>query len=713
MLETHLKPLKHLLSLIQNGELVLPDFQRDFVWDPGAVEELIESIMSTYPSGSLLFLKHSGKGFRIREFQGSPPLKSQAGASSLVLDGQQRLTSLYQAFFGKGEHRFFLTVKELIESGDIESAVWHESTKKCQRNGYDQIAVQAERLICPLQVVMGEGYDNWVDSVMDLRPEQGELAKDLRSQLRQVSKDWIQKILDYHFPVVTLPEETPIDAVCKMFETLNRRGVKLTVFELLMARSFANDVSLRTLWETAKEENPILEQFDIDPYYVLQIISLLSGGTLRRSEILEIESVIVSQYWKAATESLSSSIEFLRRNCGVLTPSLLPYNTMLVPLASAWARTREIKGPQEAVRREKFEQWFWASVFSQAYENSPSSRAVSDFKDLNAWVQGNEKEPYGLRALHFNPSMFFEITPKQRALYRGVLALIASNNALDFHNAEKLTFDYLEKNKVDDHHIFPQNYLKSDVDQIKVNCILNRTLIDKKTNIRISDKAPSAYLAEMELEIGKGRLDAILASHLINTTHLRNDDFDNFTQDRAQSLLVFLKEKLRREIAPNPNMQVLDEEEIEEVDDAPDIRSKYDPSLINSNPDKLLDGLPIEIAELFTLFTNRLLEKRPDVWWKSNIRKVVFWSPEKVFLTLRMSKTGLHFVTFTNGDALENVAPIIQRDNGGALWGRLKLKTKADLEKVISAALESHTRLLAAASKGKSTSWWAMASKAQ
>jgi len=248
--ETNPKPLKLLLTQIHNGELALPDFQRDFVWDPSAIEELIESIMRNYPAGSLLFLKHGGEGFQVREFEGAPALKSQMGTSYLVLDGQQRMTSLYQAFYGKGEHRFFLDIKELMESGDIEAAVWHESEKRCQRQGLLKVETQAEKLICPLQVVMGEGFDSWIDSIMELRPEKAESAKELRAQLRQVNKDLVQPILDYQFPVITLGDNTPLDAVCKMFETLNRRGVKLTVFELLMARSFANKVSLRQLWDS-------------------------------------------------------------------------------------------------------------------------------------------------------------------------------------------------------------------------------------------------------------------------------------------------------------------------------------------------------------------------------------------------------------------------------------------------------------------------------
>jgi hypothetical protein len=709
--ETNPRSLKLLLNQIQGGELALPDFQRDFVWDPHAIEELIESIMRNYPAGSLLLLKHGGDGFQVREFEGAPSLKSSMGTSYLVLDGQQRLTSLYQAFYGCGEHRFYLNIRELIEGGDIEAAVWHESEKKAERRGLEKIGYQAEHLTCPLKFVMGDGFDSWIDSVMELRPEKDEAARELRSQLRQVNKEWIQPILDYQFPVVTLGEKTPLDAVCTMFETLNRRGVKLTVFELLMARSFANNVSLRQLWDKAVSDNSVLSQFDADPYYVLQVISLLCGKSIKRSEILNLEPKVIQNHWLAATNALVESFEFLRRNCGILSPGILPYQTMVVPMAAVWAKTTDIKGPQEAVRKEKFEQWFWASVFAQVYENGPTSRAVSDYKELESWMRGGDKEPFALRALYFNPDMFFEITPKQRALYRGTIALVTANGALDFHKAEKLTFDYLEKNKVDDHHIFPQNYLKKHGDTSKVNCVLNRTLIDKITNIRISDKAPSDYLEEVETEVGKKNLQKILASHLIPFESLESDDFDEFLRARSRILMEQLTDRMKREIPVTPPMVVVEDDEFEEEDEALNPRDRYDAALINAHPTELLAEMPTHVQQLFGEMTKALLVQLPSAWWKSNTRKVVFWSPEKVFFSARISKTGLHFVAFTDGKPLEGVEQIVQKDQGGALWGRIKLKDVKDLSRVLAALAESHSRIQGAVKEGRATSWWAMTRK--
>ncbi|MBL7672058.1 MAG: DUF262 domain-containing protein [Bdellovibrionaceae bacterium] len=706
--ETNPKALKDLLSQINMGELALPNFQRDFVWDPGATEELIESIMRKYPAGSLLFLKHDGTGFDVREFEGAPKLSSKSSASYLVLDGQQRMTSLYQAFFGKGDHRFFLDLKVLGDSEDIEEAVWHETTVRCERQKLSTIAVQAERLICPLEVLMGRkgGFHAWVDEIMEQRTEKGEEAREIRNELREVHEKWIVPILDYHFPVITLASSTPLSAVCKMFETLNRRGVKLGPFELLMARAFASQVSLRDLWDKALVDYPVLEDYKIDPYYLLQVVSLLKAHTIKRADVLNLSASIITDNWEKSVHGLGRSLEFLRKELGILSAELIPYNTMLVPLAAMWTELEEMKGPQVGASREKLSQWFWASVFSQAYEKGPSSRAVSDYKELVTWIVENGLEPRALRGISFSPAMFFEVTPKQRALYRGTIALAISSGALDFHKAEKLTFDYLESNKVDDHHLFPQNFLKGKkVPEARVNCVLNRTLIDKVTNIRISDKAPSKYVNEMVKDLGEDKVKKIFSSHVISFESLKKDDFEEFLAVRSKELFGELQKKLNRSVPETAPVIEEEDDTFDEEDSSP--RDRVDQSLVNVHPEKFLEDQPKWVDQHFQKLTKELQSINPEIWWKLKKRSLSFFSPSKHFLTVRISKNGLRMTAFTRGKSIPGVEPIIQKDRGGELWGRFSLGKEDDFKKVMDTLRFSLTQMEEALRAGEATAWWA------
>lgn len=111
--DTNPRELKQLLEQIQNGDAVLPEFQRDFVWDPNATQDLIVSIAMNYPAGSLLRIRNTQNLFANREFQGAPKIAGHR-PTFLVLDGQQRMTSLYQAFYGVGDHRYYLSLRSTL-----------------------------------------------------------------------------------------------------------------------------------------------------------------------------------------------------------------------------------------------------------------------------------------------------------------------------------------------------------------------------------------------------------------------------------------------------------------------------------------------------------------------------------------------------------------------------------------------------------------------
>jgi len=114
--------LSYLLGSIHQRRLALPDFQRDFVWMPRATEQLIESIARSFPAGSLLFYPFQPNTFKPRSVENAPALNGDP--LELVLDGQQRLTSLYQAFYRVGDHRYFMDLRRLMEDADVQEAVF-------------------------------------------------------------------------------------------------------------------------------------------------------------------------------------------------------------------------------------------------------------------------------------------------------------------------------------------------------------------------------------------------------------------------------------------------------------------------------------------------------------------------------------------------------------------------------------------------------------
>jgi len=540
--DTNPKGLKDLLAEINSRTMVLPDFQRDFVWEPSATQELIVSIASDYPAGSILRVRDEKRVFAAREFEGAPRLNDYKH-TFLVLDGQQRLTSLYQAFFGVGEHRYFLDLKKLIDGADFEEAISFERAKTKRAKALEDFKYQAEGMVLPLSVLKsgGGGFLDWMLKATD------ELPSAERSQrldaFKSINARWIKPIDEYRFPVVTLSSETEPAALCTIFETLNRTGVKLSVFELLTARFWPNNINLRALWDKAREDYAILEDFEVDPYYVLQAVALASrkAPSCKRSDVLNLETGDIEKWWSPVIVGLATALDILREDCKVMLPKWLPYQTMLAPFAAVLAKLGEPKTAEAGAQREKLKRWFWCAVFGQAYENAPNSRAAKDVTELLAWFGGDEV-PETVSGVQFDPKALRDVTPRQRSVYRGTICLIlgSGTGARDFHTQAVITSKLMNDEGIDDHHVFPAHYLEAEkgvVARLR-DCVLNRTLIDRTTNQMISARAPSDYLSEIRKTPGFP-FDSVLASHCLPTgadSPFWSDDYEAFLSWREAAL---------------------------------------------------------------------------------------------------------------------------------------------------------------------------------
>ena len=538
--DTNSKPLLDLLDRIHSGDMVLPDFQRDFVWEPSATQALIVSIANNYPAGSILRVRDRQRAFSSREFEGAPLPASEH--TFLVLDGQQRLTSLYQAFYGVGDHRYYLDIRALIDGADFEDAIDYLRRTKGAVAKREAIEWQAEELLMPLSTLQkgSTGFSKWASQVA--RTRQGAERDQLEDQLQELEAQWINRIDQYVFPVVTLSADTEPAALCTIFETLNRTGVKLSVFELLTARFWSQDLKLRELWEQARSDHPLIAHFDVDPYYVLMAIALAGGKTpsCKRGDVLNLTAGTVIQWWQPVIEALALSLTILHDDCWVLEARWLPFNTMLSPMAAALAVAGASKGVAVGAQREQIKRWFWCSAFSQAYEKSPNTQSGRDVGELIPWLSDSAAPaPENVRGFHFNPELLRDVTPRQRSLYRATICLIlaSGDHPLDFHSRAVLNEKLLTSSGIDDHHIFPAKYLDDrDIDSRLRDFVLNRCLIDRETNQRISCSAPSEYMAELREEPGFP-METVLASHLIPhgaESGLWVDDFERFLEQRLE-----------------------------------------------------------------------------------------------------------------------------------------------------------------------------------
>lgn len=534
--------LRSLLDDIHSRDLALPDFQRDFVWDPIATEELLESIFSEFPTGSLLLMQHRDDGFWARAVAGAPGLDGHRPLR-LVLDGQQRLTSLYQALYGVGDYRYYLKVDDLSRGKSIEEALFHETAKRAQKLRYDTLEFQAAKLQLPLSEVFGgAGFLKWSSRIRKQRQKSLDPKEDIEDELSEIHDKWIDRLPNYDYPYVLLGEQVSMVAICRIFETLNRTGVKLTVFELLAARYFAHDLRLRDKWYETTRLFPILDEFEVDPVSVLQAISLRAHNppACQRSDLLKLTTDDIREYWDDVAEGYAAILKMLQTECGVLSRRWLPYSPQLVPMAAVWQEwISRPKGAKAGANRLRLQRWFWRAALRQDYESAANTQAEKDYSELIDWFASG-KEPSAVAA-ELEPIQFREITHRQRAVYNACMALIVRSGALDFHKLQPIGPEALREQQIDDHHVFPRGYLAEipGGHDMPVDSVLNRTLIDKQTNIRIGKKAPTTYLTEMEKELTRDQLNELLTSHLLPNwpdSPLGANDFGAFLEWREAAL---------------------------------------------------------------------------------------------------------------------------------------------------------------------------------
>lgn len=536
--QTFPRRLIDLLGELDSGQLALPDFQRSFVWAPDATRELLVSMIRSFPAGALLFLQGGTSTFKARPAERAPELKMTP--AYLVLDGQQRLTSLYQAIYGLGQSRFFLDIGALIAGSDINEAVRVFSAEKAVP--LESLDAQADALMMPLAEARDSGAGRWRDKVVEMRKD--EEPEKVRAVLRDIESAYIEPLVQYRFPVTVLPQATELEAVCTIFETLNRTGKPLTPFELISSRAFADGHSLRDLWSTALERHPVLSDFGIEPYYLLQIIALRLGVSCKRSSVLVLAADDIALNWEEAVSDMAAAVLLLRDECGVLISKWLPYRPMLIPLAAAWREVAHATGPAQGAMRAKLKRWFWCCCFTGEYESSSASLAERDAPLLRSWLDG-DSEPSVVSDFEWDPARWRTVTVRQQGLYKSTIALTLTQHPRDFHTGAPLTQDVIEAGKVDDHHIFPRGFLADLGRGSDVDSVLNHCLIDRATNTRIGKKAPSVYLAEIRAALGSD-LDQVLASQLLppgEQSPLSADDFGGFLGGRLDRLSDMLAEQ--------------------------------------------------------------------------------------------------------------------------------------------------------------------------
>jgi hypothetical protein len=534
---------RQLIGLVEQayeGKICLPNFQRDFVWTREEVADLMRSIIRGYFIGSLLLLRceTSNPPFAPEFLRGAKQQARGPEPSHLILDGQQRITSLIYALTApnlslkdSSQRRFFfVNLDKLLAEPDSDDIIFDRAKRELR--GLDEAEEQyAQRMLPCTALFTQQAFYRWRDGFEDwLRSTEPDLLSRYRDEWRDGWTSAVTSFQTFQAPLVELPSVNDSDSdsigrVCAIFEKLNSTGVELSVYDLLTARLYRSGIRLHDLWNESCASHQRLRSWSkgkADEHkfgvLVLRTLALLRGLDPKPRILIDLSPVGFEDDWRRAAAAMERALELIKHTgpdgFGVFDEKWLPGFGLIPILAALRAEIEDHKlGHAE---RQDLRHWYWCNVFMERYSSSVESKSRKDYQEMTGhWLDGKDKPEVFQEARNWIGAPSFRIRSSASyasSVYSGVFCLLALHHARDWHHGEEITLQELN-----DHHIFPRAYLQRHniTRRVDVNSITNRTLISDGTNQRIKAKAPAVYCAD-PLVFTPGLTSALLEPHFID-----------------------------------------------------------------------------------------------------------------------------------------------------------------------------------------------------
>lgn len=552
--------INQILNLSSKARWVLPHFQRYFDWNRNTVKEFWESIFNDYYVGSfLLWGTDKNPELGIQPILGVTKSEDDIKPDSIILDGQQRITSLHYAvkaprFALRGSKipvYFYINFNHFFNKNSKDGVIEVHPQKISKEDSF-------KLMLFPLYEL--DKYSEWVDEFEDFMLSQTEDHDKVRKIRRIVDKK-LRHIWDgFEIPYIALPESMELFQVIDIFENINTKGKLLSVFDLLIARLYKYNLELKKMWDATLKDYPNISRYSKTisktPIYILQAISLIyeKNSSAKRADILDVFSNVYEKTersfeedWDDISEYMDKAIEKLenmRDGFGVKDEKELPFAPM-IPVLTALLKIIDEKD-KKAECYKKLNKWYWSAIFTNAYSSAADSQMTQDFKEVRKWFDDDKAVPKTIIQMSRGiPNLYFrDIQSKSNAKYRGIMSLIALEGAKDFDTSQ--TLENARDNDKD--HIFPKSSNFGFGSNKHIHSILNMTWMSESTNRKIKRcKKPSSYVAEFvksKYNNDKNQFFEILKSHFVNQKafdYLMEDKFEEFISEREDKIISKIK----------------------------------------------------------------------------------------------------------------------------------------------------------------------------
>ncbi|MBN4001141.1 DUF262 domain-containing protein [Nostoc sp. LPT] len=519
--------IRQLLDSVSSGSIRIPAFQRGFVWDMDRVAYLMDSIYKKYPFGSLLFWKTKSKLATERKLGAfALPSPKEDYPIDYVLDGQQRLTSIFSVFQTElqptQEYDWTGIYFDLEAEEDVQESQFY--------------ALRRE------EVISGKHFS--LNVLFDSVKYREATEKCTREQIIRI--DTLQeKFKEVSIPAQILKtEDRAIVAI--VFERVNRLGMKLDTLQLLSAWTWNEDFDLLENFKNLKEE---LEEFGFsevgeDCDLILRCTAAILKKETTPESLLELSGQQIRGAFPKVRNGIFGAIDFMRKQLKVTALKNLPYPGLIIPLSVFFA---EPDGKEVSYNTRVYNQlkkWFWRSCFTNRYSIQTKKVIKSDIEQIIKLKNG-ENNIFGEIDCKIDRDFFINNRFRfDNVNTKTFILILANNHPKSFLSGSDIDLDkVLQKyNRTEFHHIYPKAFLKSlRFDDSSINCLANFCFLNSSENKKIAAKKPSEYVKMMP----KGDILKDILSRALCTSDTFDDNFNAFLEKRIELLVHFTKKLIQ------------------------------------------------------------------------------------------------------------------------------------------------------------------------
>lgn len=511
---------------IETGILKIPQFQRNFVWSIEDSAKLMDSVIQGYPVGSFIIWKTKEKLHTVKNIGNlSFPDVSTNDYIQYVLDGQQRITSIYASIKGCVITR---------ENGVLEdySKIYVDLCAQ------DDAAVVITDISGrdPLECISLSELMN--AELIHLARKYGE-----REELLAKIDKYRKQLNGYRFPKIEL-EDTPLTVATDIFTRLNNSGKTLSVFEIMCAKMYDEDAGF-DLYEKRQsqiEKWKTVNYETVPDMTVLQAVAICSQNACGRNDILHLPREDFIQIWDKVDKAFDNAIDYFKSMYGIPVSKLLPYDSLLVPFVYYFYK-HPTKPSGKA--KEYLMDYFWRTVIGTRFTEGVVSKLSQDSTDVIDVILSGGEPKYDrgidLSLENLKANGYFTLGS---AYIKGLICLLCSKHPKAFNDGAEVVIDNAwlsQGNSKNYHHFFPKAYMKRthpEIDENLVNHIANITIVDGYLNKSlIKDKAPATYMAQFQA--GYSNLQDALDTHLIYSADdygIWGNDYELFFEQRLKAI---------------------------------------------------------------------------------------------------------------------------------------------------------------------------------